>query len=65
MEKESKLLDLEEAKREKQQALRRKRAEASKNSGDFIEKLKKDLERVNEQLDSALTQEKSRQLGKM
>ena len=65
MEKESNLLDLEEAKREKQQALRRKRAEASKNSGDFIEKLKKDLEKVNEQLDSALTKEKARQLGMM
>ena len=54
------MLSQEELKREKQQGLRRKRQEASKTAGDFIEKLKKDLEKVNEQLDSALTQEKAR-----
>ena len=34
-------------------------------ASDQIQKLKKDLEKVNEQLDSALSQEKARQLKMM
>lgn len=65
LDKEAKRLTVEEQKREKQQLIRKKRAEAAKSSGDFIDKLKKDLEKVNEQLDSAINQEKARQLTLM
>ena len=35
------------------------------NSNAYIEKLKRDLEKINEQLDSTLSQEKARQLRMM
>ena len=35
------------------------------NSNAYIEKLKKDLEKINEQIDSAISQEKARQLQLM
>lgn len=65
MERENKRLALEDQKREKAQLLRKKRQEAAGSSGEFIDKLKKDLEKVNAQLDSALSQEKARQLKMM
>ena len=45
--------------------MRKKRTEAVRQSDDFIKQLKKDLEIVNEQLDSAISQEKARQLKLM
>ena len=62
---QSKRLDLEEQKRQKQQMLRKKRQDSITQSNDFIKKLKKDLEKVNEQLDTSLTREKERQLMMM
>lgn len=48
MERENKRLQLEEQKREKIQIMRKKRAEAGNNAGDFINKLKEDLLKINE-----------------
>jgi hypothetical protein len=62
---ENRKLELEEKKREQVQLARKKRQETAKFASDQISKLKKDLEKVNEQLDSALSQEKARQLKLM
>jgi len=40
---------------------RQKLEEENMTSNAYIERLKKDLEKINEQLDSALNQEKARQ----
>eukprot|EP00347_Sterkiella_histriomuscorum_P023897 403333008 len=56
----------ERRERDKQSSMRRKRLQDSNmNSEAYIDKLKKDLERINAQLDSALGQEKQRQLQNM
>lgn len=45
--------------------MKKKREDAKKTSGDFINQLKQDLEKVNEQLDTELNKEKHRQLTNM
>lgn len=62
---ENRRLEIEEKKREQVQMMRKKRQETARMASDQISKLKKDLEKVNEQLDSALSQEKARQLKMM
>ncbi|CDW74865.1 cast multi-domain protein [Stylonychia lemnae] len=56
----------ERRERERQNKLRRERMqESNMNSNAYIEKLKRDLEKINEQLDSAISSEKQRQLTMM
>lgn len=59
-EKENKRLAAEEEQRRANAARKKARAEAQGKGKEQIDRLKKELEKVNEQLDSALSMEKAR-----